>query len=420
MSGVGPIIIFDKSTLQSLSVDEALWLHCFYLTNITPLFFVETLADLEKEMKHGRKPEDVVGNLALKAAPLGARSNAHHLALCLAELAGARIEMDGRPVVGCSPVVTADGSGLLFRPSPEEEALERWRRSEFLEIERRFAHAWRNGLVNLDLTRSKRSVGGLPRLRNLGDARDLAIRMVDRDGSRYRTIGLALDVFDVPLAARRDVIARWKSLGGPSFSAFAPYSAHVLTVEVFLALALEAGLISADRPSNRVDIAYLYYLPFCMVFASSDNLHKKTAPLFLRPDQVFVNGPDLKEDLARLDAHYSALPGEVKKQGVLRFAQAPPTEGGFLTTKLWDQFMAPVWRENAARQGVSISKDTQDALLELVNKYSEEARSGGRPDLETANAVVFESRVPRRMGKWTLVPPEVGGKASRKEEKHKT
>lgn len=46
----GPIIIFDKSALECLNVDEALWLDNFFLTNITPLFFVETLADLQKPL----------------------------------------------------------------------------------------------------------------------------------------------------------------------------------------------------------------------------------------------------------------------------------------------------------------------------------------------------------------------------------
>jgi hypothetical protein len=46
----GPILIFDKSTLESLSVDEAVLMDNFYLSNITPIFFVECLADLEKKM----------------------------------------------------------------------------------------------------------------------------------------------------------------------------------------------------------------------------------------------------------------------------------------------------------------------------------------------------------------------------------
>ena len=48
---LGPILIFDKSFLQSLNVDEAVWLDNFFLTVITPLFFVETLADLERFLK---------------------------------------------------------------------------------------------------------------------------------------------------------------------------------------------------------------------------------------------------------------------------------------------------------------------------------------------------------------------------------
>jgi len=50
---MGPTLIFDKSSLESLNPDEAMWLDTFFLSNITPLFFVETLADLEKKNKVG-------------------------------------------------------------------------------------------------------------------------------------------------------------------------------------------------------------------------------------------------------------------------------------------------------------------------------------------------------------------------------
>ena len=42
---MGPITIFDKSALQSLSMDESVWLDAFFLVNVVPLFYVETLAD---------------------------------------------------------------------------------------------------------------------------------------------------------------------------------------------------------------------------------------------------------------------------------------------------------------------------------------------------------------------------------------
>jgi hypothetical protein len=65
---VGPITIFDKSALQALSLDEAVWFDNFYLGNITPLFFVETLADLERIDAKRLSPEEVVGGLAAKTA----------------------------------------------------------------------------------------------------------------------------------------------------------------------------------------------------------------------------------------------------------------------------------------------------------------------------------------------------------------
>ena len=59
---LGAIIIFDKSELQSLSVDESCWLDNFFLHNITQLFYIETLADLEKELKSVKTHEKKVGN----------------------------------------------------------------------------------------------------------------------------------------------------------------------------------------------------------------------------------------------------------------------------------------------------------------------------------------------------------------------
>jgi hypothetical protein len=60
----GPSLIFDKSSLESLSLDEAVLLDNFYRSAITPLFFVECLADLEKEIKSRSTPEQLVRSLA--------------------------------------------------------------------------------------------------------------------------------------------------------------------------------------------------------------------------------------------------------------------------------------------------------------------------------------------------------------------
>jgi hypothetical protein len=93
----GPILIFDKSTLESLNPDESAWLDNFFLTNITPLFFAETLADLEKQVHVGRTPEAVVGNIAQKTPDLQSSPAAHHLKLLGSDLYGTEtVLMDSR------------------------------------------------------------------------------------------------------------------------------------------------------------------------------------------------------------------------------------------------------------------------------------------------------------------------------------
>jgi len=48
------------------------------------------------------------------------------------------------------------------------------------------------------------------------------------------------------------------------------------------------------KPSLQIDLAYLYYPPFCTVFTSKDNFHAQIVPLFLDPFQTFVNGTEFK------------------------------------------------------------------------------------------------------------------------------
>jgi hypothetical protein len=155
-------------------------------------------------------------------------------------------------------------------------------------------------------------------------------------------------------------------------------------------------------------MAYLYYLPFCMVFTSGDNLHARTAPVFLSQDQVFITRQELKEDLARLDKHYSELPEDVKQRGVISFATYPPTKGEFLTSRLWDKLMRPDWRDNATKPGIKMSKEESKKLVAEITKL---AKSPAPPEAQfrekEPDAMIVEMAVPLRKGKWRLLPPEV-------------
>lgn len=405
----GPIIIFDKSALEGLNVDEALWLDNFFLTNITPLFFVETLADLQKRLVRGRTPEQVVGNIALKTPQIESSPNISHLQLCLSNLLGGNIKMCGFPVLGGAiQTITGDKRGIIFNQPPELQALQRWQHGEFLQVEHEFARQWRRNLSGLDLEEiCKRFKQFLKEAKpkSLAETKAFVDRMIHKHGGRYSFLKVACELLGVPQHLRPKVIERWKLTGAPHFSDFAPYAAYVLSVDLFFYFSLAAGLISPSRPSNKIDIAYLYYLPFCMVFTSNDNLHEKAAPLFLRKDQVFIPGVKLKADLKKLDEHYSQLPDHVKETGIMRFAQDPPVEGDYLITALWDRFL-PRWRK---AKPVQMSEEAEKRLVEHLRQLAHaEIDNTSKPvSTQEANHVIIKRQVPARKGKWRIVPPEV-------------
>jgi len=196
--------------------------------------------------------------------------------------------------------------------------------------------------------------------------------------------------------------------GYPPLSDYAPYAAHVLEVEVFFQIALGANLISAERASNRVDIAYLFYLPFCMVFISSDRLHQRCTPHFLRSDQEFVWGEDLKADLRRLNDRYATLSAEVKEQGIISFAPSPPEDGDFIVSQLWDRHLHP-WRGRPT-QRTPTDPGKEKELVSYLSRFNDAPTASGADaqfDLDDVDTVSIQRLVQRRKGAWWQVPKDL-------------
>jgi len=408
MPGVGPITIFDKSALESLNPDESVWLDCFYLSNITPLFYVETLADLYKKMRGGRTVEQIVGNIANKVPELGTALNLHHYTLCVSDLIGQRVRMERYPVVGGARcVATGNGLGIVIERPPEMEAFERWQKSEFAEVERLYAKAWRRGLDSVDLNAIVQNLGlAAPIRADAAEIKSWADSVVAGRRNRFGTLKASLEILGVPETFRPTILARWKSAGGPPLNEFAPYAAHVLAVDLFFVFGLAAGVISANRASNMVDIAYLYYLPFCMVFVSGDKLHRRIVPHFIRKDQDFVWAPDLKADLAKLDSHFSSFPEEVKAKGLFKFAGWPPEQTEFLTTRLWDRHL-PDWRRIASAPRTPDSAEEHGKLIAWLDEIDAARPASKAVGVDEARFMKTERYVRASKGKWRILPPGV-------------
>ena len=114
---MGPIALFDKSFLQSLSIDESVGFGHFFTPLICPLFYVETLADLEKAVRAGRTPEQEVGIIARKFPELSDMPNVYHGSAALGELLGHEVPMKRMPLRAGGRVVTRDGERGIATPS---------------------------------------------------------------------------------------------------------------------------------------------------------------------------------------------------------------------------------------------------------------------------------------------------------------
>ena len=80
-----------------------------------------------------------------------------------------------------------------------------------------------------------------------------------------------------------------------------PYTFYFLVVNAFLNIGIPEQKLreqmSLKEDDTISDLQYLYYLPFCNVFVSNDRFHRKVVPEFLTPQQKFIWGVDLKEEV---------------------------------------------------------------------------------------------------------------------------
>jgi hypothetical protein len=316
------------------------------------------------------------------------------------------------PLSGGRLVKSGGKSGVVFEKSPESEAFSRWHKQQFLEIERLYANGWREALQTLDLNEVANNFRALGidgrSCKTIEEAKALAVSIVSGRDKPFEHMKLAILFLRIPRELHRLILERWSIVNYPALTEYAPYVAHVLTIEIFFQIALAANLISSERPSNRTDIAYLFYLPFCMAFVSSDKLHRKCAPIFLRHDQQFIWGPELKDDLAQINSLYLNLPEAEREKGLMSFSSYPPKEGDHLVSRIWDHHF-PNWRR---REHIDISKTQMDKskLVDEINMMTDAPALLPEEvdfDPSKAESLTLQRMVRRKKGSWYQVPKDL-------------
>lgn len=377
-------VIVDKSTFQSLSFSELYRLSCYFKHVITPVLTMEILGDLKKEFVEGGAPSEArVKDFANKLFPTETVVNAHYKHLVKNELLGGVVAMDGRPSVKMQKaVVSSSGQkGFIVEETAEEQAIYKWKEGKFTEADKELSALWRMTTTNESvLTVLKDSLKSkLPNnIKNFDELNNIVNEYLANPDLQHGFLLTVMQNYSIDHASGLQILYRWLRAGKPLISEFAPYTFHCLRVDALFLFGLAGNLIST-RPTNRVDLEYLYYQPFSNVFTSNDKVHKGLAPLLVRPYQKFIVGSELKEGLKLLVDYLANLPlDEVRK-----FKNEPPIVENSLVFQLWKEFFGYPEKSNMER---NLSNKELEMMKRKMDEFAEAFDNDSIDHLTSENA----------------------------------
>src|ERR1700739_1541996 len=303
---IGPLLTFDKSFLEMLNPEEVSELSMHFKFVGTPTLIGEIIADLKLEPSEKCVPIEVVKALSRKMQKTYGLQPANYRKLGIANLYAHEISMSGQvPVDGAAPNVhvTEDRQGVLYDSTPEQILWGRWAKGEFATEDELTATTWRNGIEQIDLDGVAALWKGFASERLSARNLDELITAIDvflRDPNPAVQREILDWTLDLLKATRKDrSVAHGLMNAGqmPTVVEFAPYAASVMRLFLVFACGLARGFLG-PRPTNYIDLQYLYYSPFCMVFVSNDKFHRQMWRA-TSGTHSFVWGQDLKDDLRR-------------------------------------------------------------------------------------------------------------------------
>lgn len=273
-----------------------------FRSNISPVFYIEVLADLEKYGKNADECSKIVRNLSKKTPTGNGTPNIQHNLLCIGDLLGQPVSMQYTPVAWEIEKKEVDGVVYEFRDIPTEvKMFDQWGKGIFSEQERFFAKQYRDDLKQLELNSPIFRIDPEQHFVTLNEIREFTEAVFIKQNNRLGMIKAALKFFNISPYHREQIMQRWKKEGAPCLENFAPYASYVMSVHFFFQLAVRSHLESAVKKSNFIDLTYLFYLPFSHVFISSDKFHERIVPHFLKfPHQHFISAKEMKNALTQV------------------------------------------------------------------------------------------------------------------------
>jgi hypothetical protein len=146
-----PILLCDKSTIQTLSSNSPELIHRYFHLHLPPILAKEIQGDLTKGDSEDKAARTVKG-LAWRVASLSTIPCLDFRELLVMEARGEKIEMGRRPLVrqhsaSCTPT---NEKIMQIADYEHEEMLHKWRSSEYTEQDYKDSELWRKMKERLD------------------------------------------------------------------------------------------------------------------------------------------------------------------------------------------------------------------------------------------------------------------------------
>jgi len=306
---MGPILTFDKSFLEMLNPSEVDELDLQFKLFMTPILISEILADLKHPApRQGKLPADLVRALARKLVSNHGVIQMHFRSLGLGEISGGLafpVTMKGQVIVdgaASNVMQTKDGQGTIYDGRQDWEMWNAWANGDFTQTDEYIASRWREQSAQIDLDAitaqwTDFSTRYLTKARTISDVIERVDEWISRPEEQAALLEMAFLFLDAPPPARVLGIRLLHAGLMPDVRSWSPYSTSIARLGIIFCCCLTLKFITS-RPTNVLDLQYLFYAPFGMVFVSHDRLHRDLWPA-TTTDATFVWGAELKADLQR-------------------------------------------------------------------------------------------------------------------------
>ena len=363
-------ILFDKSAFESFNIDEIFFISQYYQSVVCHILIIEILADLKKKGGN-RDPKERVKQLSHKILQLQPRYIVNYHDLIQSELFGNKIEMDSRPILGKGRNVSdMNGKkGVVFEQQFEEKMLHRWRDGEFEKAEELAAAQYRFSIEDIKIDLQDYVVPEKIRsLKNFDDIIAYTDHYLENVEVQKQILTNILTLYRIESKLACEVLYKIESNQIRLISEYAPYTYFCYRVYLIFSLALAKGMIT-PRKTDIIDLQYFYYLPFAAIFSSEDKFHRLLYQYFIRPDQTFIQGSKIKNDMGMIVQLAHEQKELSHEDWIIRHKSYPPKIDGSFTAELWDKYVPNERRRfynNTPREATGKDKE----LIERIKKLA--------------------------------------------------